>query len=231
MSVLVDIEKTLGKFHLSVGFEAGEEVVALLGASGCGKSLTLKCIAGIEKPDRGRIVVDGVTLFDSGKKINLSPQELAEPEYCEKLLDIIRENGLPMTLFQFELTENTATEYSKELDGCIQKLRRAGVGLCLDDFGSGYANLNAVMRLPFSVIKLDRSLLTGICEDGSVSVFYQNMVFILNQLGYSVIAGGVEKRQEVDLLSLWGVDLIQGYYFSEPLPPDQLLELLFGHEL
>ena len=159
-------------------------------------------------------------------KINLSPQELAEPEYCEKLLNIIRENGLPMTLFQFELTENTATEYSKELDGCIQRLRRAGVGLCLDDFGSGYANLNAVMRLPFSVIKLDRSLLTGICEDGSVSVFYQNMVFILNQLGYSVIAEGVEKRQEVDLLSMWGVDLIQGYYFSAPLPPDQLLEML-----
>ena len=75
MSVLVDIEKTLGKFHLSVRFEAGEEVVALLGASGCGKSLTLKCIAGIEKPDRGRIVVDGVTLFDSEKKINLSPQQ------------------------------------------------------------------------------------------------------------------------------------------------------------
>lgn len=75
MSILVDIEKKLGDFHLDVRFEAGDEVLALLGASGCGKSMTLKCIAGIEKPDRGRIVVDGVTLFDSEKRINLTPQQ------------------------------------------------------------------------------------------------------------------------------------------------------------
>ena len=75
MSVFVDIEKNLGSFKLKVSFEAGDETLALLGASGCGKSMTLRCIAGIEKPDRGRIVVDGVTLFDSEKKIDLSPQE------------------------------------------------------------------------------------------------------------------------------------------------------------
>lgn len=75
MSMFVDIEKSLGSFFLKVKFEAGDETLALLGASGCGKSMTLKCVAGVEKPDRGRIVVDGVTLFDSEKKINLSPQE------------------------------------------------------------------------------------------------------------------------------------------------------------
>ena len=75
MSIYVDIEKNLGSFCLKAKFEAADETIALLGASGCGKSLTLKCIAGIEKPDRGTIIVDGVTLFDSEKKINLSPQE------------------------------------------------------------------------------------------------------------------------------------------------------------
>lgn len=75
MSIYVDIEKNLGSFHLNVKFESGDETLALLGASGCGKSMTLKCIAGIEKPDRGRIVVDGVVLFDSEKKINLTPQQ------------------------------------------------------------------------------------------------------------------------------------------------------------
>lgn len=75
MSIFVDIEKTLGSFHLQARFEAENEVVALLGASGCGKSMTLKCIAGIEKPDRGRIVVNDTVLFDSEKRINLSVQE------------------------------------------------------------------------------------------------------------------------------------------------------------
>lgn len=75
MALSVDIEKKLGTFMLKVKFEAGEESISLLGASGCGKSLTLKCIAGIERPDRGRIVLNGVTLFDSEKKIDLPPQE------------------------------------------------------------------------------------------------------------------------------------------------------------
>ncbi len=75
MSIFVDIEKRLGDFHLKVAFEAENEVLSLLGASGCGKSMTLRCIAGIVTPDRGRIVVDGVTLFDSDKKINLPPQK------------------------------------------------------------------------------------------------------------------------------------------------------------
>lgn len=75
MSVFVDLEKRLkGDFHLKVAFEAENEILALLGASGCGKSMTLKCIAGIERPDRGRIVVDGATLFDSEKHIDLTPQ-------------------------------------------------------------------------------------------------------------------------------------------------------------
>ena len=74
MALHVDIEKTLGSFHLKVKFEAGNHVLALLGASGCGKSMTLKCIAGIETPDRGRIVLDGTTLFDSEERVNLPPQ-------------------------------------------------------------------------------------------------------------------------------------------------------------
>lgn len=75
MSIYVDIEKKLGSFCLNVQFEAENETLALLGASGCGKSMTLKCIAGLEKPDRGRIEIDGMTLFDSEKKINLTPQQ------------------------------------------------------------------------------------------------------------------------------------------------------------
>ena len=75
MSLVLDIKKRYPDFNLDMQIEAGEERVALLGASGCGKSCTLRCIAGVEKPDEGRIVVNGVTFFDSGAGIELSPQQ------------------------------------------------------------------------------------------------------------------------------------------------------------
>lgn len=75
MSLSLDIKKSYPGFTLNMQLEAGEERVALLGASGCGKSCTLRCIAGVETPDEGRIVVNGVTFFDSQQKVNLSPQE------------------------------------------------------------------------------------------------------------------------------------------------------------
>ena len=75
MSIFVDIEKNFGSFRLKMAFAAGNETLALLGASGSGKSMTLRCIAGIVTPDRGRIVVDDVVLFDSEKHINLTPQQ------------------------------------------------------------------------------------------------------------------------------------------------------------
>ena len=75
MSLSVDLEKRLGSFHLRVQFQAEDEITALLGASGCGKSMTLKCIAGIVPPNRGRIVLNGRVLFDSEKGINLPPQQ------------------------------------------------------------------------------------------------------------------------------------------------------------
>ncbi|USF28024.1 Vitamin B12 import ATP-binding protein BtuD [Firmicutes bacterium ASF500] len=74
MALSVDIRKKLGKFQLQVQFEAGDERLALLGASGCGKSLTLRCVAGIVRPDAGKIVLDGVTLFDSAAGVDLPPQ-------------------------------------------------------------------------------------------------------------------------------------------------------------
>ena len=75
MALIVDIEKTLGDFHLKVNFTAEREVMALLGASGCGKSMTLGCIAGIVRPDKGHIELNGRVLFDSDKKIDLPPQK------------------------------------------------------------------------------------------------------------------------------------------------------------
>lgn len=164
----------------------------------------------------------------SNVKFNLSPLELLKKGYCHELIEIIREYELPFSWFQFEITETVATEYCEELYQAVSEFQEAGIGLCLDDFGSGYANINTVMKLPFSAIKLDRSLLTGICEEEQIASFYHSIVTILGNLGYSVVAEGVERKEEVELLQSWGIDMIQGYYFSPPVPGKKIVEELLS---
>ncbi len=159
-------------------------------------------------------------------KFNLSPMELLKTGYCHNLVEIIRGFELPFEWFQFEITETVATEYCEELYNAAAEFQEVGIGLCLDDFGSGYANINTILKLPFSSIKLDRSLLAGVCEDSQIASFYQSIVTILKNLGYNVVAEGVETKKEVELLSDWGVDMIQGYYFAPPLPQKKIIEAI-----
>ena len=159
-------------------------------------------------------------------KVNLSALNLMQEHCAERLIAILDEYALPHRLFQFEITETVATEYSSRLSRAVDAFSQADIGLCLDDFGSGFANLNTVTHLPFSAIKLDRSLLYHICTDARAALFYQSIVSTFQRMGYNVIAEGVETEEEVALLKKWNVDLIQGYYFSRPLPEPILLELL-----
>ena len=158
-------------------------------------------------------------------KFNLSPSELLKPGHSQLLIDIIKEYNLSPEYFQFEITETVATEYSESFCRAVEDFQKAGIGLCLDDFGSGYANLNAVLKLPFSVVKMDRSLLTGITCDKQAAVFYRSIVMVMQNMGYMIVAEGAETKEEVELLHNWGVDMVQGYYFSRPLPENELLKL------
>ena len=157
-------------------------------------------------------------------KFNLSPVELMMRGHAQNLIAIIREYGLPLELFQFEITETVASEDSDSMTEAVQSFVRAGIGLCLDDFGSGFANLNMVLKQPFTTIKLDRSLLTGICENEKVAAFYENIVAMFQNMGYAVVAEGIEREEELALVKRWGVDLVQGYYFSRPLSQEELIE-------
>lgn len=159
-------------------------------------------------------------------KFNLSPADLLNIDFAERFVNIIREYDLPFSCFQFEVTETMATEYNDKLYQMIDKATRYGIGLCLDDFGSGYANLDSVFKLPFSSIKLDRTLLNGLLTDEKKRIFYKNMTTLFKNMGYYVIAEGVEKEEELKLLEKWNVDMIQGYYFSKPLEEGAFLYLM-----
>jgi len=163
-------------------------------------------------------------------KFNLSPAELLREGCGRRFLETIREWGLPYSFFQFEITETVATEYSGRLYEVVKEFETWGIRLSLDDFGSGYANLDTVLKLPFTSVKLDRSLLNDIRKEEKARIFYKNMVAVLQNMGYSVISEGAENKIETELLTSWGVDMIQGYYFSRPLPPDELLKLFSDEE-
>ncbi len=162
----------------------------------------------------------------SNVKVNLSPLDLIRRDCGRNFLQIMDEYDLPHHYFQFEITETVATEYSMRLFDTIETFHTAGIDLCLDDFGSGYANLNTVMQLPFSVVKLDRSLLNHICTDERTAAFYHSIVSALLTMGYKLVSEGVETKEELDLLQSWGLDMIQGFYFSKPIPPEELLNFL-----
>ena len=174
-----------------------------------------------------RFIKENEHMMDSIRnvKFNLSPSELLKPGHSQVLIDIIKEFDLSPRYFQFEITETVATEYSESFCKAVEDFSNAGIGLCLDDFGSGYANLNAVLKLPFDVVKMDRSLLTGITCDEQAAVFYRSIVMVMQNMGYMIVAEGAETEAEVNLLREWGVDMVQGYYFSRPLPEKELLKL------
>ena len=159
-------------------------------------------------------------------KVNLSSMDLMRSDCSSHFIRMMDDMDIHHDWIQFEITETVATEYNAGLGMVIDGFMAAGVRLCLDDFGSGYANLNTVMRLPFSAIKIDRTHLFDICNDKKRAMFYQSIVETFHRMGYSIVSEGVETEEEMSLLSSWGVDMIQGYYFSRPLPVDELLKLL-----
>ena len=159
-------------------------------------------------------------------KVNLSPVELMRPGHVDRLIATIREYQLPTEFFQFEITETVATEYSASLSHISAKFIDAGIKLCMDDFGSGYANLNTVFRLPFSTIKLDRSLLRDICSNDKAASLYQGLISSIHSMDLKIIAEGVETKQELQQVLDCGVEQIQGFYYSRPLPPQDLLNLI-----
>lgn len=159
-------------------------------------------------------------------KVNLSSLDLMRNDCSGHFIRIMDKYGIPNEWIQFEITETVATEYNASLGIIVEEFLNAGIRLCLDDFGSGYANLNTVMKLPFSTIKLDRSLLYEICHDNTRAMFYQSIVETFHKMNYHIVSEGVETKEEVELISGWGVDMIQGYYFSKPLPETELLRIM-----
>ena len=159
-------------------------------------------------------------------KVNLSPSTFLSTTVSERIQNILDEFNISSGLIQFEITETAATIYNDEIKKWSEEMKKLNISICLDDFGSGYANLDSVMTLPFVTIKMDYSMLVNVFKNKEKEILYKNLVKTFKDLGFSIVAEGAESKKDVDFLIDADVDYIQGFYFSQPLAEKEFIEFL-----
>jgi len=152
--------------------------------------------------------------------INLAASDFSRPDFADELEQKILDAHLDPAQLGVECLETEKMlENPAALIG-LTMLKLRGFEISLDDFGSGYSNINYLRRIPMDIIKLDRSIVSKIAHDKTSRIIIRNVITLLKQLDYIVLAEGVEEASAVDILRTLGCDEVQGYYFAEPMTPD-----------
>ena len=165
----------------------------------------------------------GVTLPVS---VNVSRIDLYAPDFLSCLMSFVEENDLAPHDCCLEITESAYTEDSDQLISMVKELRARGFIIEMDDFGSGYSSLNMLSMLPIDALKLDMQFIRNMEADDRSARMLELMIDIAKYLGVPVIAEGVERASQVEALRLMGCDMIQGYYFSRPVPPEAFEKMI-----
>jgi EAL domain-containing protein (putative c-di-GMP-specific phosphodiesterase class I) len=160
--------------------------------------------------------------------VNLSTREFFHPE---RVVEVLDESEIDPASLQLEITEGAmTTNGTSSTDRTLRNLKRMGVQLAIDDFGSGYSSLSYLKRFPVDFLKIDRSFIAGLeGEPNGISKdteIVKAMIELTHALGLRVIAEGVETSEQLAQLRDMKCDFAQGYYFSEPLPSEELGDIL-----
>lgn len=162
--------------------------------------------------------------------VNVSRIDIFDPNLEKNLISIVKENKLDPSELLLEITESAYTDNSSQIINTVENLRSAGFRIEMDDFGSGYSSLNMLSSLPIDALKLDMGLVRNICENDKALTMVKLVLDVAKYLELSTIAEGVEKEEQYLLLKKAGCDVIQGYYFSPPVPSDKF-ETIVKEEL
>ena len=160
--------------------------------------------------------------------VNLSRVDVFEPNLIETLEEIIERNGLSRKDLQLEVTESAYTENAEQLIRVISELREKGYEIEMDDFGSGYSSLNMLSSLPLDVLKMDIGFIQNIEHSERDFHLVELILDIARYLKVPVVAEGVETGNQLKLLKDAGCDIVQGYYFSRPLPAKEFEKKILG---
>lgn len=150
--------------------------------------------------------------------VNLFGAQFRTGELAEKVVATLDRHKLDPRGLELEVTENIILHHDEEMLAPLRRLRDMGVGIAFDDFGTGYASLSMLKRYPLTRLKIDRTFVEDICDDRSDAAIVNAMVYLGRALHIEVIAEGVETLHQLDFLRTCGCDLVQGYYFGEPMP-------------
>ena len=151
--------------------------------------------------------------------VNLSPRQLAEPELVEVVSRALEESALPPAALRLEVTETVLLQVTDAAVGNVDALKRLGVRLVLDDFGTGYSSLRHLTELPVDMVKIDRSFVANLRAGRPEAAIIGAVLFMSAALGLEVVAEGVEREPQAELLRGMGCPLAQGFHFGRPGAP------------
>jgi len=158
--------------------------------------------------------------------VNVSVRQFREPELVQQIAQILAETELDPSTLQLEITESVLMDDLDSVATLLGRLKSLGLGLKIDDFGTGYASLKCLNRLPFDVLKIDRSFVVQMSEDDGMGETIRTIMLLAENLGMEVVAEGIERKDQLTRLQSLHCDYGQGFYFSPPVPPEALCELI-----
>lgn len=156
--------------------------------------------------------------------VNLSALQITQPGLSATVSAALSRHALPPALLELEITESVLMRDTDRALKVLSELRQIGIKVSIDDFGTGYSSLNYLKRLPLDKLKIDRSFIRDLPRDTNDVAITQAIIAISSKLGLAVIAEGVETREQYEFLRNNGCNQIQGFYFSRPRPPAEIID-------
>lgn len=158
--------------------------------------------------------------------INISALQYRREEFVSELIDVLDKCHVGPELIELEITESVLIEDFENVLEKLRLLKEYGIKISLDDFGTGFSSLSYLKNLPIDTLKIDKSFIDTVLSDSATRIITENIVDMVKSLGFESIAEGVEQEQQYDYLHAIGCDVIQGFYFGKPQPPEQIESLL-----
>ncbi len=158
--------------------------------------------------------------------VNLSPMQCIQEDLHIKLGAVMEKYRLDYFRISLEITDAANVMKGKKLEENMQILINKGMRFSLDNYGTGYSNLNTVVEYPFSIVKLDKSMLWNAMKSEKAMTVLRQTIRMMKQLSMELIAVGVETEEQAQLLAYYGCDFFQGYYYAKPMPGDEFIKFV-----